>query len=367
MLEKFAQEKIKSEKEIVESLPDLSRESIIKSNLSEFSKNYLLNGIDKQIEKDELFLKLEKSVKLNFNYTIRPGWTLLTYLFGNYESRPPGEISNKLLVFPFYKFYTDPINEVVQDDFQIFITKSETAKIIDETNKAIFNKLTDNISNLKIKNFFLQVFKLRYEEEFNYNLESTVPYLFIRIFLQDKSYTDLEKKFSVINNLSEQTEISLKDIIKVFTNKYKVPDFDNAAESDQVLKVSESEKIIVDFPGEVKEVQAEIKPKELYSKELIQANEEKGIADIEDKPVALNNDEIKNLFNDRHLQKILDKVYHSDLIYREKSLEKLNNFHTWEQATDHLKEIFRINRVDIYDKDIVSYVDRLNEYFINKG
>jgi hypothetical protein len=46
---------------------------------------------------------------------------------------------------------------------------------------------------------------------------------------------------------------------------------------------------------------------------------------------------------------------------------KLSNFKTWFEASNHLKEIFLANDVDIYNKDVVFFVDTLNDYYTERG
>ncbi|MEO8447757.1 MAG: hypothetical protein ABI528_09695, partial [bacterium] len=208
MFEKFVLEKIKKENEIIGKIVDtaamegmVTKTEIVNSGLSDFTKNYLFNEASDKINQDEFDTKIEKSNKLYFNYTIRPKWTMLTFLFNNFESRPPSEIIRKLNQFPFYTFYTDSIKNFISDNSPIFCTKGEIASIIDRTNKAIEKRLSEDINHTKIKNFFLQVFKLKYESEDKINLESTIPYSFVKIFLEDKSLENIEKKFHSIKGI----------------------------------------------------------------------------------------------------------------------------------------------------------------------
>jgi len=363
MFEKFVQGKIEYENDIVQNLTEISRESIVKSNLSEFTKSYILGDFSPKIDVETLLTKIEKSNKLYFNFTIRPKWTLLTFLFNNFESRPQKEILKKLDTFPFYKFYADSISNFINDNFQIFTTKGEISAVIDDTNKAIYNKLTTDITNQKIKNFFLQLFKLKYDNESNYNLESAIPYSFIKIFLIDKNYFDLEKKFHKLSNFHYELEISLKDIIKVLMDKFsniekkqeQMPEPVKSIKTEP-LKTKDVLPVVIEFAEEKTE------PKVIYSEDLLKAADEEEALDAVILPV----DKVKNikdLFDERLTQKILNKVYSSDVIYKERSFEKLSNHKTWDEATNHLKEIFQINRVDIYNKDVIKFVDVLNGYF----
>lgn len=392
MFENFVLDKIQKENDIIGKLLEASsiegiitKPDIINSSLSDFTKNFLLNEISDKINADEFEIRIEKSNKLYFNYVIRPKWTLITFLFNNFESRPPSDIIKKLKLFPFYAYYIDAINNFIKDNFQIFVTRGEITSIIDGTNKAIYQKLTNDINNIKIKNLFLQIFKLKYAEEGNINLESTVPYSFIKIFLEDKSFSDFEKKFGVVNSISDELEISLKDIIKVLTDKYNVIEKENAVTDRKDIPLNtEPKRIVLHTQVQNSSVRKEeIKPEEIkksdstknkplekiYSEQLMKANqtvtETVRQTKTEDRQVNVRYN-VKDLFNERQMERISEKVYSSDLVYREKSFDKLSHYKTWFEASNHLKEIFKLNNVDMFNKDVITFVDILNDYYQNR-
>lgn len=393
MFENFVHGKIQKENAILHNLTEISKENILKSKLSEFSKKYLLYDYPVQPDESEFLTRIEKSNKLYFNFAIRPKWTLLTFLFGNFESRPPNEIINKLNVFPFYNYYTDAIKDFIKSNFQIFVTKGELTLIIDETNKAIYEKLTDNINNLKIKNFFLQLYNLKYEDESNYNLESAIPFSFIKIFLEDKSYFVLKKKFDAVKNFNDKSEISMKDIIKILTDKYNKTGIINAYKTEDypselnssAQNEEDSKKIEIEIPPADKNIILEnenqkdtdtneeilIEPvsEKIYSEQLLKATaeSEKSASEIKTDKTGINESSVlKDLFDEKQFQKILNKIYNSDIIRSEKSLALLSSLKNWKEASKHLKEIFKNNRVDIYNKEVVNFVNVLNEYFKHK-
>ncbi|MEO6695797.1 MAG: hypothetical protein ABIY50_10250 [Ignavibacteria bacterium] len=372
MIGKFVQGKINIESDVINSITDFSRESIVRSNLSEFTKNYILADFSQKEDAEMLLLKVEKSNKLYFNFTIRPKWTLLTFIFNNFESRPPKEILKKLDTFPFYKFYADSIKDFINDNLQIFTTKGEISTLIDETNTAIYDKLTKDITNQKIKNFFLQLFKLKYDDESNYNLESSIPYSFIKIFLIDKDYNDLEKKFQKAINIQPETEINLKDIIKVLMDKY------SHSERNEEKKIIEKEAEVRIEPVSINKnepikaapvkftkheaINVKNESINIYSGDLLKAAEEEKDLDAIAIPIDKAK-KIKELIGKKAADRILTKIYNSDIIYQERSFEKLGSYNSWSEAKNHLKEIFQINKVEIYNKDVVRFVDVLNEHF----
>ena len=75
---------------------------------------------------------------------------------------------------------------------------------------------------------------------------------------------------------------------------------------------------------------------------------------------------ISVLFDEKRTAQILKKIYKSDLILMDMSFTKLKECRNWEEASALLKQVFKRNDVDIYNKDVVFFVDKLNEYFKNK-
>ena len=413
----------------------LNRIMILNSDLSDFTKNYILYEFNEESTSDELISKIEKANKLYFNYALRPKWTLQTFLFNNFESRPPNEILKKLNIFTFYNYYSDSIKEAIKDNFQIFITKTELTSIINSVNLSIYEKLSTDISSLKIKNFLIQLFLIRYEKESEYNLESKIPYSFVKIFLEDKSYTDFIQKFSVIKDLDSHTELSLKDITKVLTDKYntsespeKTESLDVSTESGKVIdddkiefnntepvKNEKDEKeiesieisdtvpeIVIKPLNKIKNPAVETSGKEIETgkTEITKRDKKDSNVKIKDSNVSepmkkINSDTIpkketdiidkkkkseytdadtikteKNpisvLFDEKRTAQILKKIYKSDLILMDMSFTKLKECINWEEASALLKQVFKRNDVDIYNKDVVFFVDKLNEYFKNK-
>jgi len=413
----------------------LNRIMILNSDLSDFTKNYILYEFNEESTSDELISKIEKANKLYFNYALRPKWTLQTFLFNNFESRPPNEILKKLNIFTFYNYYSDSIKEAIKDNFQIFITKTELTSIINSVNLSIYEKLSTDISSLKIKNFLIQLFLIRYEKESEYNLESKIPYSFVKIFLEDKSYTDFIQKFSVIKDLDSHTELSLKDITKVLTDKYntsespeKTESLDVSTESGKVIdddkiefnntepvKNEKDEKeiesieisdtvpeIVIKPLNKIKNPAVETSGKEIETGkiEITKRDKKDSNVKIKDSNVSepmkkINSDTIpkketdfidkkkkseytdadkikteKNpisvLFDEKRTAQILKKIYKSDLILMDMSFTKLKECINWEEASALLKQVFKRNDVDIYNKDVVFFVDKLNEYFKNK-
>ncbi len=132
MFESLVKEKINLEKSKIRLLSPVSREAIRKSELSPFIKNFIFNETQEITESDYLDELIEKGVKLQFNFTIRPKWTLLNYVYGSIESKSDNEIRHKLKVFTFYKFYPDTILNYLDEERHLYVSKNKVELLLND-------------------------------------------------------------------------------------------------------------------------------------------------------------------------------------------------------------------------------------------
>jgi len=358
MFEKIIEAKYNSEVDKIKNLIIISMNSLRDSRLSGFTKNFISLETDSISDKKKLFDLIDKSVKLHLNYTLRPKWTIINYLFGRLDSKPASDILNKLDIFEFYYYYTEHITSSINESGLVVVTKDKIRKLIEEVDKALHEKFTNNITGIKIRNFFLQLFKLKYEDETLVGLDSTIPNSFLRIFLEDKLFHDLLAKFKKIEGIRDERELDLMTITKVLTDKYadaEVPDkYENISDTAPIGEV----KIEISIPEETKLSEPpeseENKKSSLYSKEYI---EQESIYSPK---------KIKGLFRESEFKLILKKIFKSDKSAMEIAISELENIDTWYYASEYLKNLFLINKVDIHDSTIVLFIDILNEYFNKK-
>jgi len=411
MFENLVKEKINSEKKKVIGLFPVSRDIVRKSELSPFVKNFIFNETQEITENDFLDELIEKGVKLMFNYTIRPKWTLLNYVYGSMESKSDNELRHKLKVFTFYKFYPDTIINYIDEETHLYVSKNKVELLLNDTNEVLYNKLTTDISGVKIKNFLLNVFKLKYENEADINLESAIPFSFIKIFLEDKGYDDLLEKFDVISNLKENTLVSYKDIIKVLTDKYTAHETKHEEKPDEkiyeqtenkeeattdaqsndevfepiIIPEHREEKIEVELPKkeakEKKPAKKEINYSkyDIYSDDLVKERDAKEkeekekeleeeteiFAEAEDNELG-DQYQIKRLFNEKELNSLRDKVYGGSKTAMRNSFRELAKAGSWKDASNHIKNLFNEQKVNIYNKQVVKFIDALQEHFNSK-
>jgi hypothetical protein len=259
MLEQFVESKIKIERSRIDKYDDITKTDIKKSRLPSPIKRYILARFDGKLTDSEFSTLLTKAIKLNINYTIRPKWTLLNFLFNKYDSQQAEVLKEKTDIFTYYRFYIDFLINYIDEHSLVVITKDKAALFIDEANKALHEKLVNNISGVKVKNFFIQLYRLSEEDQSNVSLTSTVPFLFIKTFLEDKDYSDILAKFTAAGITDNETEITLKDCIKIVSDKFAPAATEKSEEETEPSRLEQNseetgEEVVVVFPDTESEV-----------------------------------------------------------------------------------------------------------------
>jgi hypothetical protein len=370
--------------DIADNLPRITFEEIEKSKLPVFNKKFIFEEADEITDKKHLESLLDKSVKLNINYAVRPKWTLINYLYGGFDSKSADEVFKKAEIFQFYRFYSELILNYIKSNSPIFMTSAKVTEFIDETNIALFEKLNTNLTGLKVKNFFIQIFKLKYGEDKEITLDDSIPFVFVRIFLEDKNFIELLDKFKVIDGLKDNDEVELKVLIKVLMNKYEksydsvsaeeesksdeiVNGDDQSGIQDKKEKEPEFRKIKISSSVEINDSRLIEEPEKIIQeKPKAEIREEINITDTFERHIpSPESKKIKRLFKEGELNIIAKKVFKSSRLSMFSAFEELEKLNTWEEAVSYLKEIFKKNNVDMYNKNVVLFIDLLNDYYTN--
>ena len=368
MFEQITDRRYNEAAAIAEELRDFSVESIITSRLSDFTKSFIVNDGNIPNTKAELLKIIDKSIKLNLNYCIRPKWTILNYIYGTYDSRNIQEIKKRVEIFTFYSFYTESIKDLCSDDTYVSVPRAIIEDLIDQINITIHKKLITGTTGLKIKNFFLQVFKFKYGDNAEISLDMSVPYSFIRLFLEDKGFSDIVKMFKDAGITDDNDELELKSAIKIISGKVKEGNIGTNETHTHHTEIVEEDTIIhTETEGATTEESSETEDRGAITYEKIVTPEEKGeetgIAGEFEEKEEDNKDHIRFHFKEDELKSIAKKVFNGSRYVMQDALLEIENLRNWREATEYLKAIFIDNKVNISDKTVILFVDVLNDYF----
>ncbi|MDD5362062.1 MAG: hypothetical protein PHN88_08010 [Ignavibacteria bacterium] len=397
MFAKITENRVNEALIVVNRLGGYDYESIMNSNLGDFTKNFVLLENNNYSTKETLMKSVEKSVKLLINYTVRPKWTLLNYIFGSIDSKPSREIMNKVEIFTFYHYYLEMIRSIASDNEQVSVKKLNVESAIDSVNKDIYEKLTSDITSLKIKNLFVQVFKLKYGDQTEISLDMSVPFSFIKLFLEDKGYNDLLVKFG--SDFDEFTDVELKTIIKILSGKYFKYENTEALKVDDVFiqtSTAHAEKHNVQTAGVIEKTEEPFKetvkepvedfvkrpvkkffeePAKVNAKESFKETVKEVEKNVQPEPEkfetphdAYTQEEkqghsLRYLFKEDEIRAISKKVFNGQRTLMIDALEEIEKLNSWRETTGLLKNIFKNNKVNYYDKNVILFVDILSDYF----
>ncbi|HCA43615.1 MAG TPA: hypothetical protein DEP28_10230, partial [Bacteroidetes bacterium] len=199
--------------------------------------------------------------------------------------------------------------------------------------------------------------------------------------IKDKGYSKYVEKLLEYENEFGNSEISLKDIIKVFTDKFDVKDVISIdiEENETIVpdketepaNKTESDVISVDFDSDIKNFDE-------TEREISETTSDKNEIEIEkidiSLPVEVVNEStldeerkrIKRLFKKDELDAIKKKIFRNNRQEMFDTFDELEKIPDWNSAVKSLKSLYLKNKVDMYDLKVILFVDVLNEYFRNK-
>ncbi|HEX2786953.1 MAG TPA: hypothetical protein VHP32_03540 [Ignavibacteria bacterium] len=380
MLNNYLIENIHIESEKVKNLVVNDFTELYKTPFTKFTKDFIRYKIEHDgFSFNDLNSLIEDAVKLRFNYTIRPVWTLKKFLFGKLDSIPANQLKEKLKLLKFYNYYTDTISQYIDDSGDVIITSYQIEEVLHHTNIIVYEKLKEDISTERIRNFLLQLFKLKYISENEVNLHSEIDFNIIKTFIGDKEFYELFQKLTEYEQHFTGNEISLKDIIKIFTDKFNYIESpvtlkeEEKKEDEVVTPIAEESEIIVNFESDIKHFDENIDAA-AYAKHEIPAIElQEDLINIElptevinESSLAEERKKVKRLFKKDELEAINKKVFKFNRQEMSDTFEELEKLPSWDDAVEHLKNLFVKNKVDMYDVKVILFVDLIEGYFKNK-
>ena len=156
--------------------------------------------------RDEFAQALERGVKLLFNFTCRPQWTLSKFIFDDQQKKKVKDILSSLRFFHDYKYY------------HVVLEKYFSSRNLDEIQVGKFDELLELIDHEMVKNFNShQMAELAAPMYRLFNMDvslesATVPLEALSIFYDDKGNTAIVERLEKEKNVAGDGELSLHDL-----------------------------------------------------------------------------------------------------------------------------------------------------------
>jgi len=351
---------------------------------------------------------LERAVKLEASYLIRPHQTLTQFLFKDNYVITTIEIHDMLKYFEKYNYYKDAFTEYFNLKYMREISQTQFEELIDGIDRQVFSK--QPIDTL------LQTSKtiVNFLNEGRDSDEETIPIDLLHAALTDRKLDDYSELISH-EQISGITELSLADFerilktgkplgeqkdkpLKGVTTIKEIADIEEEKPEVEVDSISVSEEII--YPEETvreedeetdeeleqyKEEEPEVvsdevvseKPKEDVRFEETADKEILGVTDARDQKTAEDElaslmsermkgdrlSDISKMISPRNKKRFVKKVFNKKEQQFQSFVDVLNRTATWKEASYLIDDFFMREGVNPYSKDALEFTDLIyNRY-----
>ena len=366
------------------------------------------------ITKDEFESILNRAVIFNINYVIKPGSTLLKFIFGEVETRPVSYVRDRLRYFQFYSYYTGQIEDFININQLLTVSVNQIELLINEVNKNILNEISNpsngdsrRLNLIKLLYvFFLDLVK-------NNPINIKLPKKILSVFFRDKGFSEIQQRIDRFfsNEIFIQEAIELmkpaqkkaekveaeidenrvKEILsKAKTNlisaessnkdiKVALETDENAPKPEEIIKVEDLQGIKTIrrselIPEGILENTPEDKAEEeLYSEDLILESKLNEAVKTESIPGDENKDKLfDKLFDELFCEqafrkKILKKLFNRNEVTFKEFVNTLVEEKDWKSASLKIDEYFTNIGADYFSEEAVKFVDIIDYYFRNRS
>lgn len=350
---------------------------------------------------------LNRGIIFSINYVIKPGNTLLKFLFGEVETRPSGYISERLSYFQFYNYYIEQIENFIIINSPVTISVNQIKRLISDVNTKIFEEIS-LVTNGDSRR--LNLVKLLYiffrDLTKNNPINIKLPKKILSVFFADKGFTDIKERIDGFFS----HEIFIQEAIELMKPAPKKPEkVPEAADEERAEKILlETKKNLINAEASNKDIkialkadEIKVKPEELIDEhnlpEIKIVRERELIPDETFEKQTDAGDEIysEDLILEAKLKeavsepqspeekklKLFDELFCEET-YRRAIMRRIfkwdeNSFkefvmnlveeNNWESAWKKIDEYYANNKIKYYSEEAVKFVDILQYYFENRS
>lgn len=320
-------------------------------------------------------LLLERAVKLEANYLIRPHQTLSQFLFKDSNVIKTIEVYDMLKYFEKFTYYKDAFTEYFNKKFLREIGQSQFEELINGVDQQIFSKNPLEMT--------LQVTKtiINFLNEGRDGGHDKIPLDIIATAYADRNldnYAALIEK----EQYSGTTEVSISELEQMLRSdktlkELEVTPTEEAKGIEEIADIEkEKPKLEVDSievseeavkaPEEVEEeVEEEYEEEYEEEEEGLAPSAADALADvIGEKMKAEKLEDLNNYILPKQRKKFIKKVFHKKEKQYNEIIASLNQSPTWKQASNIIDDFFMRESINPYSREALEFSDLIyNRYF----
>ena len=326
---------------------------------------------------------LERAIKLEANYLIRPHQTLTQFLFKDSFVITTIEVYDMLKYFDKFQYYKDALTEYFNIKYLREISQTQFEELISGIDDQVFSKnpVETVLQTIKIINTFI-------DEGRSASADVMTPRMLYMIF-DDRNLTDFARLME--REMQDNTEaISIAELEQVLrTGKTlkelsmvqpeeaitleKIPDIEEEKPEVEVETISVSEQVEMppeEMVEEIEEYEEEEEEEVFETSAAPPAAEEKLSAAeqlahvVGDKMKGERLEDLNTLITPKQRKKFIKKIFHKQEQQYQEFITLLNGTPSWKNASTLIDSFFYQQGVNPYSKEALEFSDLVyNRYF----
>ncbi len=330
---------------------------------------------------------LERAIKLELNYVVKPHRTLTQFIFRNSETVSTMEVYDTLKYFSRFDYYKNALSDYFNSKYLHSISKSQFTDLIDQIDKKAFETdtlettlktiksimgaigeaqqkdieelsvdvLYDALSDRKLEDYAQKAQKAKYENEI-----STLTLMEIEALLRDGTMPGTEAEetaspetaFVELEDMESQAPAIDVDEIKV------------APVSGEAAPAEEEPEDDFDEPEVAEEPVSSPEP----AKPAVKSNVASDLADHVAKQIQSDSplEDLNTMVVGRMRRKIIKKLFRKNEQTFLDFLNVLNKEATWKSASRIIDDVFYENEINPYSKEAIALSDIIYLRFFPK-
>ncbi|GAB4363405.1 MAG: hypothetical protein Kow0042_01270 [Calditrichia bacterium] len=314
---------------------------------------------------------LERAIKLEANYLIRPHQTLTQFLFKDSFVITTMDVYDMLKYFDKFQYYKDALTDYFNLKYLREISQNQFEELINEIDHQVFSK--DKI-NTTLKTVKIIINFLNEGREPSNSLETDV---LIKAF-QDRNLNDYVQLIQA-EERDGITDISISELEALLrTGKTsrerkipeekaeitveKIPDIETVKPEIQVEEITVKAPVEIPEPVVVEE-EYEEEEEELVETAIPTAADQ--LADVVAEKIKGDRlEDLNQMISSKQRKKFIKKLFKKNERQYQQFTDTINKLPTWKQASILIDDIFYKIGINPYSKDALEFSDLIyNRYF----
>jgi hypothetical protein len=349
---------------------------------------------------------LERAIKLEANYLIRPHQTLTQFLFKNSPVVTTMEVYDMLKYFDKLQYYKDALTDYFNLKYLREISQNHFEELILGIDRQVFSKDKLNVTLKTIKailNFFnegrepsnsipldilIKAFEDRNLDDYKTLIESEIQkgnqelsLANLEVLLRTGQIEKIEAEAK-----AEQPEISVEEVADIETAKPEISVEEISVAAEATAPVQEIPEVEAEEEEEEEEEEVEpavsapqveeYVPQEEAPEEPVQVTETEPapaegftaadqLADVvSEKIKGKYLEDLNNIISQKNRKKFVKKIFKKDDHRYSKFIAYVNQLPTWKKATTAIEEMFYQTGINPYSSIAIEFSDLIyNRYF----